>query len=584
MLARGTRGWLRGAALGLLVLLQAGCAPPGSTSLSSPAQSAPVDDGATKTLVLAQLNPIRVFGPWGTGNTVGGGVTLMGVHSAGLVSMDGRGSASPRIALAVPSFEDGSITVLPDGRMQTTWRLRSDVTWQDGQPFTAEDVVFSHRLLTDPALPGATGISRFIERAEASDPATVTFTWKTTLYNALFLNFSSFWLLPHHLLAKPYEEDSKEAFLAEPYFTTDYLNLGPFRLTDWGLGQELTFERYNGYFLGRPKVGKIIIDVITDENVIAAGLRAGKIDLVPEKAFNSTTSLALRDEWSKSGEGTVVSRQTNWYYMQFQWDTQWARPVEVPRDVRLRIALYEALDRAALRDFLFPGIPDTNADTFLTAGDARSAVVGQPFARYAYDPARAERELVEAGWSRGADGRFLDRAGNRVQLEIWAFPADVPPMQVIAADWRKIGIEAKEYPLPPQLTGPAAERSQFPGLYLAARGASESIVGNFSSFEIATPENRWNGFNRASYSNPMLDRLNDQLVSTLDSSERGKLLKQAGEFLADELPGLPMYWQINFLELRDTVRGPVAEDYQHMTLLDNSGSEMARNAHLWDHI
>ena len=95
-------------------------------------------------------------------------------------------------------------------------------------------------------------------------------------------------------------------------------------------------------------------------------------------------------------------------------------------------------------------------------------------------------------------------------------------------------------------------------------------------------ENRWNGFNRASYSNPMVDRLYDRIISTLDAAERGRLLKQAGDFLAEELPGLPMYWQINFLEVRNTVRGPVADDYQHMTLLDNSGSEMARNAHLWD--
>ena len=560
---------------------QVGCAPAAAPPLTPPAPAA--GDGATKTLVLAQANPMTALGPWWAGNTTGGGSALMGVHSTGLVSLDSQGNEVGQVAVALPSLTDGSIVLLPDGRMRTIWRLRPNVTWQDGTPFAAEDVAFSHQVLTDPLLPspGGQNVTLNIERVEVVDSSTVSMTWKSTYYNARFLDYRSFWLLPRHLLAKAYEEGNKDTFLSKPYFTTDYVNLGPFRLVDWGLGQQLTLERYTDYFLGTPRLGRMIIQAIPDQNVIAAGLRAGTIDLVPEKAMGAPLNLALRDEWQASGEGTILSRQVNWYYLQLQWNPQWAQPAEVPRDVRLRVGLYEAIDRAALRAFMFPGVPDTNADTFVGSGDSRGPVVGQPFARYTYDPARAARDLTEAGWSRTPDGHFLDRSGNPVQLQIRTTPADASPMAIIAADWRKLGLGADENIIPPQRLFSGQEASQFPGGYITGWGLAETTFPRFDSRQIPTAETRWIGANQASYANPTLDRLINQLYGTLDFNERGGLLNQMGVLLAEDLPALPLYWQIGFLALRNTVRGPVANDFQHLPQ-DISGGGLARNAHLWE--
>jgi peptide/nickel transport system substrate-binding protein len=568
--------------LGLIIVVQVGCAPGQGLTSQAGSEAAVTDDGANKTLVLAQASIFAALGPFATNSTSGGGATLMGVHSTGLVSLDSQGNPAARVAVALPSLADGSIALLPEGRMRTTWRVRPGVTWHDGTRFTAEDVVFTQKVRSR-IIPGnPENVSPYIERVDVIDPLTAAITWKSTYYNALFLDFRSFWLLPRHLLAEALEEDTDEAFLREPYFTTEYVNLGPFRLVDWGLGQDMIFERHPGFFLGLPKVGRVVIKTISDQNVIAAGVRAGAIDVVANKAISANLSVVLRDEWQASNEGSVVSRQENWIYLQYQWDPQWARPVEVPRDVRLRTGMYEALDRAALREFQFPGVPDTNGDSFIPAQDARGPIVGQPFSRYSYDPNRAAARLVDAGWTRTADGRFLDRSGNPAQIEVRAgSPSDQPVISVVADMWRKIGLEISEYSTPQQFGRVGAEVVQWPGLQLTGRGAAEIALSQFQTKQIPTAETRWTGQNTASYSNPGLDRLFDQVFSTLDANERGGLLKQVGDQLATDLPALPIYWRISFMELRNTVKGPLADDHAHMGP-DINGYNLARNAHLWE--
>ncbi|HEY3116851.1 MAG TPA: ABC transporter substrate-binding protein, partial [Chloroflexota bacterium] len=565
-------------------MVQAACAPSApDTGTSTGAPQSSIDEGANKTLVIAHASEYRTLGPFGSNSTAGGGATIMGVHSTGLVNLDAQGNETAWVAAAIPSLNDGSVVLLPDGRMRTTWRLRPDVTWHDGSPLTADDLAFTQDVRSGIVPGNPENVSPFIERVDVVDPLTAAITWKTTYYNALVLDFRSFWLLPKHLLVKSFEEDSSEAFLRNPYFTNEYVNLGPFRLLDWGLGQDMTFERYPGYFMGIPKVGKLNIKTITDQNVIAAGLRSGTIDVVANKAISANLSIVLRDEWRGSNEGIVESRQENWIYLQQQWDTQWARPAEVPRDVRLRIGMFEALDRTALREFQFPGVPDTNGDSFVPAADSRGPVVGQPFARYAYDPNHAVQDLLQAGWTRAPDGRLLDRSGSPVQIEVRAgSPSDLPVLAVVADMWRRIGIDANEFATPPQATAQQTpENLQFPGVQLTGRGAAESALTQFESRRIPTAETRWTGQNTASYSNPDMDRLLGQLFSTLEDRERGNILKQIGDVMAADMPAIPLYWRISFMEVRNTVRGPLVNDHAHMGK-DINGYSLPRSAHLWE--
>lgn len=517
------------------------------------------------------------FGPWEFSATSGGGASLAEIHTVSLVSEDQKGNIETRLAARLPSLDDGSIAILPDGRMRTTWRLRPDVRWHDGAPFTASDLVLSWKIAQDPEL--LSSISPAIWHAdavEAEDPLTATITWKTTFFRALQLGHRNFWPFPEHVLAQHFDGD-KQAFRGLPYFTTEYVHLGPFRLVDYGMGEQQVFERFDGYFLGRPKVDTIVLRTISDANSLLANLKAGTIDMASEKTLPGDLAVQLRDEWRATGDGVVLARQDNWLYVYLQFDPQWARPPELMRDVRIRRGLLHAMDREAIREFALPGFPYTNGDTFVPSNDPRAGEAGEPFSRYRFDPARAIAELAEAGWRRSADGRLLTSEGRQPQVEVrGATTTWVKEVALIADFWRRLGIDAPEV-IPSEAVARDREwQATFPAATVRARGSAEDIFVVFDSRLQATSQNRWQGANYGHYGSPALEQLLDHLWSTLDTRGQGELLRQMGEILATDLPALPVYFRTTFAVVRKGIY-TLQDDYAATQDL----GAMARGAHLW---
>src|SRR2546428_2021262 len=138
-------------ALGAVVAGSA-CAPVASPSATGPAAK-PLAASGPKTLTIATLVPIPGFGPWDIGTTQGGWAAMGELASNGLVTEGSGGRPELRGAAQLPSFEAGTMTVLPDGRMQVTWHLRPDVRWHDGAPFSADDLALSVQMYQHPELP-----------------------------------------------------------------------------------------------------------------------------------------------------------------------------------------------------------------------------------------------------------------------------------------------------------------------------------------------------------------------------------------------------------------------------------------------
>src|SRR5207237_7382371 len=101
-------------------------------------------------------------------------------------------------------------------------------------------------------------------------------------------------------------EGDRQTFLGLPYFTTEYVNLGPFRLVDFQAGEQQVFRRMDNYFLGRPKLDTIVIRTVRDPNTLFANVKAGAVDAVGAGTLSADLFLQLRDEWAQTGEGTVV--------------------------------------------------------------------------------------------------------------------------------------------------------------------------------------------------------------------------------------------------------------------------------------
>jgi peptide/nickel transport system substrate-binding protein len=533
--------------------------------------------GAPKTISLGVLRPIEAFGPWDPSGA-GGTFALHNIHSNSLITTDATGNYEGRLLASVPTFDDSSIVVTPDGRMRTTWKLRPNIKWHDGAPFTAEDLVFSLRVNTHPDVPLRSSIQiQQMERIEVVDSLTATVTWKTTFYQPNYLGLREFWPFPHHLLAEAFEGD-KQAFVNLAYWTTDFVSTGPFRLADYGMGQNLVYQRFEDYFLGRPKVNTIIVQVFGEPNSLFASLLSRTLDIAADNALPWDLYVQLREDWGRSGSGTVIQRQGNWRFLAVQFHPEWGRSPELGRDVRIRRGLYAALDRDALREAVLPGFSDlTGADSFMDRADAKAPVVGQPFARYRFDTARALQDLADAGWRRGADGRMVNAAGEQIELAVRSAPGEEKEIAIAAQYWRDLGMAVTEEIPPLSLLRDREFVAKFPGFEASARGSGDFMLAHFDSRQAPTSQNRFVGANAGSYANPALDRLIDRLYSTIPEPEQALLLKEIGELMAADLPALPIYFQVKMAAAGKGVRA----------LVDDFGGTggpgfLSRGAHLWD--
>src|SRR3984885_14723724 len=190
-----------------------------------------------------------------------------------LVATDEKGRNVPVLAVVVPTLENGGIS--RDG-LTITYRLRRGVRWQDGAPFTSHDVAFTYHAIMNPATAVGTrhGYDE-IARVDTPDPYTAVFRLKRPFapaVNTFFANSDApYQILPAHLLAK-YHDLNRVPFNEKPVGT------GPFKVARWSRGDRIDFVANDEYFLGKPKLRKIELHLVPDENTIVSQLRAHEVD------------------------------------------------------------------------------------------------------------------------------------------------------------------------------------------------------------------------------------------------------------------------------------------------------------------
>src|SRR5581483_4320422 len=169
---------------------------------------------------------------------------------AGLAVEEERGVLQPRLAEAVPSLENGLWRVFPDGRMETTWRIKPGVQWHDGTPLTPADLLFTVRVGQDPEMTYFHHVGfDAVESAIQSGPDTITVRWNQPYFDAdsMFTSGASFAMpLPRHILEAAYE-NNRAGFLDQPYWLGEFVGLGPFKLREYVLGSHLMLDAFPQY-------------------------------------------------------------------------------------------------------------------------------------------------------------------------------------------------------------------------------------------------------------------------------------------------------------------------------------------------
>jgi peptide/nickel transport system substrate-binding protein len=561
--------------LGLTMLLAA-CTPPGPRepdAVRSPGQDLAAN--RAKQLVIAlEGEPDNLLFRMGTTSGVNVSQTIrLAVHRH-LAGYDERGNAYPMLAAALPATTDGSWLVRDDGTMQTTYRLRSGVTWHDGTPLTARDFAFAWTVMSDPELPiFERSVAQQIRGIATPDDATLVIDWAGTYPFANAVAEEDLGPLPAHL-AEPTYRSEKGRFEELPIWTRELVGVGPYRITGWEPGSQLTLSAYDGFYGGRAKIDTLVFRFILSGDSIVASLLAGSVDGVLKRALSFEQAMTVKESWERDGRRPLVLVQPTHYrhvYVQF-------REPKLPevRDVRLRRALMYALDRPALVEAMLGGQSPV-AHTFIPPDDVKWDWVKDVAVTYDYDPRRSADLLTQMGWTRGGDGAFQKSGDDATAIPISASASDknVRELAIIADYWKAAGLKVEQIVIPAVEARDNRVNANFGGFMPGSTPASyrNTLKKNYGP---ACPmeQTRWVGTNNGCYRNAELDRIIDALSIAIEPNTQQRLFRERVKLETEELPLLPLYFDVQIHLFREGVHGVRGET--------NPTTSVSWNAAEWD--
>ena len=296
--------------------------------------------------------------------------------------------------------------------------LRDDVTFHDGTPLTADDVVYSftHIVSEEGETRYATRIGRWMDSVEAIDDHTVQFNMKQP-YAMVLYDLSYYSKLRKN---GSYEIDG----VTTPNAQQNQVNgTGPYRVVDFQPGQRIELELYDGYRQDSPKamasIQNIVIRIIPDFATQAAEVMAGGVHW----SFNVPTVIA--ENVGLTGRARFVagpSMRVGYIAL----DASGRSDPDAPTtDVRVR----QALNHAINREDIVRNITGGTAEPLWTACQPIQFGCTQDVVQYDYDPDRARALLAEAGYPDG------------FEFEYWA-ARDRPIQEAIVNYWREVGVNA----------------------------------------------------------------------------------------------------------------------------------------------
>ena len=509
-----------------------------------------------KTLSIGlQAEPAVLVWDLAQTNVKSGGahLTFNMLHNYLVVEDNDRGFRA-QIAVEKPSVENGSWRVNPDGSMDVTWRIRPNVRWHDGTPFTTDDLAFSFNVYKDPDVP--TNIARLIapfESVTAVDANTLVAHWSRTFVDAD--QAVGLVPLPRHLLEPAYQAD-KGNFVNSPRLSTEFVGLGPYRIHRWESGSHLELTPFEGYFMGRPPLSSVIVRFIGDANTITANVLAGTVDVVPPLGLDIDSTTEVKRRWEGTGNQAISQLRGGFRVLELQHRPEYARPANGLPSYPIRQALYHAIDRVSLAEAMSNGVSPV-ADSWFPPSDPLRSEVEPWIPQFPFDPNRASTLLAQAGWTRGGEGELTrPPIGERFDVQLTARGArDAKEQHIVADNWKAIGTHVDLYNIPPALQNDREHVSTLPGAWLATLQIEHLTTDRFHSRSITSAATRWTGNNRGGYSNPRVDFLLDQLTSTIPQRERLALYRELLTEQMGDLPLMMLYWEGDILLVARGVKG-----------------------------
>lgn len=483
--------------------------------------------GREPTLIVADRDEPRTLNPL----LIGGlSENLQVLLFSCLLRSGPRGEPVPDIAIRVPNLANGDIS--PDGRT-ITYRLRPGVTWEDGDPLTARDIVFTFEQIVNPKNNTGARIPYVdVSSITALDDRTLRVRLKRidAAFVPKFFAGSFCWgILPQHVL-HGYDNLNEVPFNAMP------IGSGPFRVREWRRGDRLLLEPNTRYFRGAPHF-RILDRFIPERSTIVTELGTGELDADfradPAEALSVATDPRLRVfKAALPAAGTLLFNAAD----------------PLVKDPLLRRALISAIDAPTAARSVSLGLYSAEGAGRAPFGWAYDPALPRPH----YDPSAAARGLDALGWRLAPDG-LRRKAGRTLALTLICSGEGLDPRFCVLLQFqlRRLGIEVDIKTYDPStfyafaadggpLRAGAFQLAYLPQYYI-------DFDGDLSS-ELRCDRQPPKGFNFGRYCNPLVDRANQKALETLDPIERKRYYRDVQQALIVDPPWLSL-WRITKVDI-----------------------------------
>lgn len=481
-----------------------------------------------------------------------------------LVYLDADANFVPRLVTEVPTVESGTLD--RDGKW-VIWKLKSGVTWHDGQPFTADDVAFNWQYASDPNTAAVTqGSYTRIRSVEKIGDLEVRVTFKEPT-----LDWSNPWsnsngmIVPRHLHQNYKGKESRNAPQNLRPVGTGAYKIIEFRPDDLVLAEINT----NYHIDNRPFFDRIELKGGGDAAGAArAVLQSGEYDF----AWNLQVDGNQLDSMEREGQGVIVkARGGTIEHILFNFtdpntEVDGERSsLKVPHpffsDRRIRQAFALAIDRKTIVERLY--VKTANVAQFYIWAPEKYV----PEAKWERDIDKANALLDEAGWKKGSDGV---RAKNGKRMKV-LFQTSVNKLRqdtqaVVKKDLESLGVEVELKAIIADVffSGDPTNNDTLMHFYADMEMFTQERSGpddpvlflqSFDSSQVPQKSNKWAKLNYSRYVNKEFDALHEAAGKELDTVKFAEAVKAMNQLLLDDVAVIPLVERSDVSAARRNLRG-----------------------------
>ncbi len=447
-----------------------------------------------------------------------------------MVQIQLDGSYTWEVAEDAQVSEDGTVW---------TFTLRDGITFHDGEPLTADDVVFSYNLYkTQEEFPYMPVYTDYFESVEAPDEKTVVITLSEAIPN-MESQLYYMYILPEHIWS---QENPAE------FENLEMIGSGPFKLSDYRQNEFVVLDAVKDHYLYPPKIDGAVFQTFDSQDALVQALKTGQVDMITE--MPNTAVASLRDDPNVDVvTGPPLAPDVT--DIIFNITSEENCPADdgvcsghpALKDLNVRLALAHATDKQQIIDVVLLGLGNPG---LTLVPDSLPPFYNDQIVDYAFDIDLANQILDDAGYDdTDGDGvREMPGGGEPLDFRL-NWPSDstnLPRMaELLAASWGQIGIQTEQAALDPDtLTSICCPTFDY-DVILWGWGSDPDpafLLSVMTTDEIPT------GTSESGYSNPEYDELYAQQQTALDLDQRVAIIHQMQEIAHRDIPYIIPYYAL----------------------------------------